>query len=382
MRKLITTLSGLMLIALIACNQTAKDPKSTDTSVKDSKESGPAKEGTRKSAGGGGGTSQRNVLLTVDGVIISMSSKDLAYSYTGSLNANEQIDVRPEISAKVTKVLFKEGNKVNKGQLLVKMFDADLQAQLKKNKLQVELKNKEVDRKRELLKLNGISKEEFETSENGLLTLIAEQDLLLAQISKTELIAPFSGIAGLRNVSEGSFVTNSTIITSLQQLDPIKVEFSIPEKYKPYIVDNMEIKFTVEGSDRVYSAKIYALESKIDAGTRSIRIRALAPNTDRSLFPGAFVSIKLNLFPGKETIFITARAIIPILNGEQVFLVKNGKVAAAKVITGIRTETEVEILDGLAVNDTLIVSGLLQVKEGMPVRARLTRSSNKTNIKQ
>ncbi|MCX6240178.1 MAG: efflux RND transporter periplasmic adaptor subunit [Bacteroidia bacterium] len=319
------------------------------------------------------GAKTPKVSLTVDGKVVMMSSKDLSYSYTGSLLANEEIDIRPEISAKVTKILFQEGTKVNKGQLLVKMFDADLQAQLKKNKLQIELKTKEFERKKELLKLNGISKEEFETSENGLNTLIAEQDLLYAQISKTELNAPFSGIVGLRMVSEGSFVTNTTVITSLQQIDPIKVEFSIPEKYKQYLNENMEIKFTIEGIDRIYSARIYALESKIDAETRSIRIRALAPNPDRSLFPGSFVSIKLNLFPDKETIFITARAIVPLINGEQVFIVRNGKVDPVKVITGIRTETEVEILKGLQVNDTLIISGLLQVKEDMPVRVRIAK---------
>jgi len=319
------------------------------------------------------GSKAPKITLTVDGSIVSMSSKDVSYSYTGSLLANEAIDIRPEISAKVTKILFQEGANVNKGQLLVKMFDADLQAQLKKSKLQIELKAKEFERKKELLKLNGISKEEFEISENGLNTLIAEQDLLNAQISKTELIASFNGIVGLRMVSEGSFVTNTTVITSLQQLDPIKIEFSIPEKYKANLIENMEIKFTVEGIDRVYSAKIYALESKIDASTRSIRIRAQASNPDRSLFPGSFVSIKLNLFPGKETIFITARAIVPVIDGEQVFVVKNGKVTIAKVTTGIRTETEVEILKGLQISDTLIISGLLQIKEGMPVKARIAK---------
>lgn len=313
------------------------------------------------------------VSLTVDGSVIAMSSKDLSYTYTGSLLANEEINIQPEISAKVTKILFKEGTRVNKGQLLVKMFDADLQAQLKKNKLEIELKEKEFNRKKELLKLNGISMEEFEISENGLNTLIAEQDLLHAQISKTELIAPFSGIVGLRMVSEGSFVNNNTMITSLQQIDPIKIEFSIPEKYKPNLAENMEVKFMVEGNERIYTAKIYALESKIEAATRSIRIRAFAPNPDRSLFPGSFVSIKLNLFPGKETIFITARAIVPVIDGEQVFIVRNGKVAIVKVITGIRTETEVEILKGLQLNDTLITSGLLQVKEGMPVKVRIAK---------
>jgi len=166
-------------------------------------------------------------------------------------------------------------------------------------------------------------------------------------------------------------VTTTTVITSLQQIDPIKIEFSVPEKYKVNILDNMEIKFTVEGIDRIYTAKIYAYESKIDAATRSLRIRALASNSDRSLFPGSFVSIKLNLFSQKSSIFITARAIVPLIDGEQVFIVKGGKVVATKITTGVRTDTEVEILSGIQANDTLITSGLLQVKEGMPVKVRI-----------
>ncbi len=309
--------------------------------------------------------------LTVDAVLVSMSSKDFAYTYVGSLLANEAIDVRPEISGKITNINFKEGSKVNKGDLLVKMFDADLQAQLKKNKLQIELQAKEEDRKKELFELKGISKEEYEISENLLNTLKAEQDLLNAQISKTELTAPFTGIVGLRNVSEGSFVTNTNIITTLQQIDPIKIEFSVPEKYKLNIKEGQKIEFTVEGVPDVFYGKVYAMESRIDLSTRSIRIRALCSNPEGRLFPNSFATIKLNLFPNQETIFIPARAIVPLIEGEQVFIVKNGMATAVKVVTGIRTETEVEVTEGLEPNDTLVISGLLQIKEGMPVTARI-----------
>lgn len=309
-------------------------------------------------------------MLTVDGQVVALQSKDLSYSYTGSLVANEAIDIQPEISAKVTKIFFKEGAIVNKGELLVKMFDADLQAGLKKNQLLIELKQKEVDRKKELYLSKGISKEELDISENGLNTLMADRDLLKAQLSKTELIAPFNGIIGLRKVSEGAFVNSNIVIASLQQVDPIKLEFSIPEKYKTLIVDNMDLFFTVEGSDQRYSAKVYALESTIDASTRTIKIRALAKNSDRTLFPGSFVSIKLNFFPDKEAIFIPSRAVVPTIDGEQVFICKNGRVKSVKIVSGISTPSQVEVLSGLQVGDTLIESGLLQIKEGIPVRVK------------
>jgi membrane fusion protein, multidrug efflux system len=308
--------------------------------------------------------------LEVNALVVSLSSLDHAYSYTGTLLANEEIDLRPEISAKVTGILFKEGTQVRKGQHLVKMFDDDLQAQLKKNKLQIELAEKELSRKSELINFKGISKEEYEISENKLNTLKAEQDLLLAQISKTELIAPFSGVVGLRKVSEGSFVSNTTIITSIQQLDPIKVEFSVPEKFIPSLTVGKDIEFTVEGLDDKFHAKIYALESKIDAATRSIRIRALCPNSEMKLFPGSFASIKLTFTPMKESIIIPARSIFPVLNGEQVFVIRNGKAKPVSVKAGLRDGSNVEVLEGLVPNDTIVLSGLLQIKEGMPVKAK------------
>lgn len=309
--------------------------------------------------------------LTVDASVVSMSTKDFAYSYTGTLLANEAVEIRPEISGKITHIYFKEGTRVKKGELLVKMFDADLQAQLKKNKLQIELQVKEENRKKELFNLKGISKEEYEISENLLNTLKAEQDLLNAQISKTELVAPFTGIIGLRNVSEGSFVSNSNIITTLQQIDPIKIEFSVPEKYKNNIINNQEVEFTVEGVSDTFKGKVYATESKIDLSTRSIRIRALCANPQGSLFPNSFATIKLNLFPNQQSIFIPARSIVPLIDGEQVFILRNGKAAAVRVTTGIRTETEVEVEKGLQPNDTLVTSGLLQIKEGMAIKAKV-----------
>ncbi|MEI7424168.1 MAG: efflux RND transporter periplasmic adaptor subunit [Prolixibacteraceae bacterium] len=323
----------------------------------------------KKSGGGNDGRS----LLTVEGQVVKLSKLDLAYSYTGTLLANEEIDIRPEISAKVTGILFKEGSKVTKGELLVKMFDSDLQANLKSNILQIGLAEKELERKKELYQFKGISKEELDISENTYNTLKAAQDLIKAQISKTELHAPFSGVAGLRMVSEGAFVSNSTVITSLQQIDPIKVEFAIPEKFVSNLNIGKELLFTVDGSADHFIGKIYALESKIDAITRSIKVRALCSNKERKLYPGSFAKIELKLFPNKETILIPARSTVPLMEGDQVFVLRKGKAKAINIKTGYRNENDVEVIDGLAPNDTLLTSGLLQFKDGMPVRIRSKR---------
>lgn len=317
-----------------------------------------------------GGSNDARSMLSVEGQVVKMTNLDLSYSYTGTLLANEEIDIRPEISAKVTGIHFKEGSKVTKGELLVKMFDADLQANLRANILQLGLAQKELERKKELYQFKGISKEELDISENTFNTLKASQDLIKAQISKTELHAPFTGIVGLRMVSEGAFVSNSTVITSLQQLDPIKVDFSIPEKFISNLNVGKEIEFTVDGSEDHFNGKIYALESKIDALTRSIRVRALCDNKERKLFPGSFAKINLKLFPNKQSIMIPARSTIPLMEGEQIYVVRNGKAKAIKIKTGYRNEKEVEVLDGLEANDTLVTSGLLQIKDGMAVRIR------------
>ena len=310
-------------------------------------------------------------VLNVDGQVLKLQNLDFNYSYTGKLLANEEIDIRPEISAKVTGIFFKEGSIVSKGETLVKMFDADLQAQLKSNQLQLELAQKELDRKKELYQFKGISKEELDISENNYSTLKASQDLIKAQISKTELHAPFSGVVGLRNVSEGSFVSNSTIITSLQQVDPIKIDFSVPEKFIANVNNGKEIEFTIDASDEIFTGKIYALESKIDALTGSIKVRALSPNPKRILYPGSFAKINLKLFPNKECLMIPAKSTMPILEGEQVFILKNGKAKAVDIKTGYRTEREIEITQGLAANDTLVTTGLLQIKDGMPIKVKI-----------
>jgi membrane fusion protein (multidrug efflux system) len=172
-------------------------------------------------------------------------------------------------------------------------------------------------------------------------------------------------------VSEGAFVSSTTIITSLQQIDPIKIDFSIPEKYIANLTIGKEISFTVDVREEPFTAQIYALESKIDAATRAIRIRARCANPNRALYPGAFAKINLKLFPDKQSIMIPAKATVPLLEGEMVYILRKGKAKGVEIKTGYRTSREIEVTEGLAPNDTLVTSGLLQIKEGMPVKVRV-----------
>ena len=175
-------------------------------------------------------------------------------------------------------------------------------------------------------------------------------------------------------VSEGSFVTNSTVITSLQQVDPIKVDFSIPEKFIANLNVGKEIDFTVDGIEDHFTAKVYALESKIDVLTKSIRARALCPNPLRILHPGSFAKISVKLFPNKEVIMIPAKATVPLMEGELVYVLRKGKAKSVNIKTGYRNEREVEVTSGLVPGDTLVTTGLLQIKEGMAVRVKVQNS--------
>jgi len=286
--------------------------------------------------------------------------------------ANESVEIQSEVSGRVVSLNFTEGNIVQKGQLLVKINDTDLQAELRKIEAQIELSEKETKRNEELYNVKGISLEELEISQSELKVLIAEKDVILAKIKKTEITAPFTGKIGLRSISVGAYILTSDIIATLEQIKPLKLEFSVPEEYVNEIKDKQNIDFTVEGNENTYNASIYATESKIDINTRTIKIRATFDNNDLELFPGNFCSVNLNFYPDKESIVIPAKAIIPVLAGETVFLSKNNIATKQIIKTGLRTSDQVEITEGINVGDTVITTGLLKIKEGMTVDLNIT----------
>ena len=287
---------------------------------------------------------------------------------TGSILANEKIELRPEVSGLLTGIYFDEGALVPKGKLLVKIDDQDLQAQLQKNEAQGKLLSDDEYREKKLLEIKAISQEEYEDAYNQLMLNKADEQLLQAQIAKTEISAPFTGEIGLRQVSPGSYVASNTLIATLQQLDPVKMEFEVPEKYSSYIKKGMEVSFTAGDMDSTFKAKVYAYESSINLDTRTLKARALCPNPKDLLRPGVFthVSIVLERFP--DALKIPSEAVVTEVNGSSVFICKNGKAKYVSVKTGIRTDSDIQITQGLAPGDSLIVSGLLQITDGSPVR--------------
>jgi membrane fusion protein, multidrug efflux system len=286
---------------------------------------------------------------------------------TGTILANEEVDLKSEVDGKITKIYFHEGSYVKAGDLLVKINDADLQAQLQSAKSRLELQKDTEYRQKQLLEKEAISQEDYDMTANQLQVNQAEVELIKAQIDKTEIRAPFSGIVGLKNVSEGSFVNNSMVIASLQNINPIKIDFSIPERYSSMVEVGDEINFTISGSSKKYIGKVYAIEPKIDPVTRTLKIRALCSNTGREILPGSFANVDLVLKKIENAILVPSEALIPDIKGQKVFIYKNGSAIPKQVETGIRTDINVQLTSGVNEGDTIITSGMLQLRPGTPV---------------
>ncbi|MCW3083110.1 MAG: efflux transporter, family, subunit [Bacteroidetes bacterium] len=322
-------------------------------------------DGASAKPAAGGAQKMPPALVTVY-VTNSQILENSLYS-SGTILANEEVDLHPETAGKIISILFKEGSIVQKGQLLVKINDADLQAQLKKSSLNYDLSKQKEGRLKELLAIKGVSQEDYDVAANELQTITADMDYTRALIAKTEIRAPFDGTVGLKNVSEGSYVGPTDIIASMQQIDPVKVDFSVPEKYSSKIHLNDTVIVSIEGTGEKHKGLVYAFDPKIDANTRALKVRALINNHDRKIFPGSFAQIS-TVLKTEKSVVVPTMAVIPNLRGQSTFVVKDGKANLTPITIGIRTDTTVEVLTGLNAGDTVVTSGIMTLKTGMQVK--------------
>ena len=306
--------------------------------------------------------------LAVSGVIVNTQTLSDQIYASGTLLSNNEVELRNEIPGKLMKLGFEEGSRVTKGDLLVKIDDSDLQAQLRKLLLDKELAEKDESRQRDLLNLNGISQQEYDIALTGLNKLKADIELLRTQIAKTEIRSPFNGKIGLRTVSEGSFLPTNTRIATLQEDDPMKLEFSIPEKYVGSMGTHSEVSFSVESAKGKFKGKVYASEPKIDVLTRTLTLRAICPNPQHQLIPGAFAKIDVPLEKIDGAIMIPTQCVIPELKGYKVFTVHEGKARTVKINLGFRNDSTVQVTEGLSTGDTVLTTGIMQMRPEMPVK--------------
>jgi len=290
-------------------------------------------------------------------------------STTGTVRANEHVELVSEVAGKVREIEFHEGGRVQAGQLLVKIDDTELQAERDRAIHRVELAQRREARQRELLDQGVISQEDYDSVLSQLEILQAEQRLIEAQLVKTEIRAPFGGIIGLRQVSVGSYLSPQTQIATLQDTDRMKIDFSVPEKYAPRMRIGGEVTFRVKGSERTFHGTIYAIEPRVDLETRSLQLRARSPNPDGSLVPGAFADVELVVRDVPDALTVPSMAVIPELGGKKVFVVEEGKAQPRAVETGIRTEERLQVVAGLEAGEKVIVSAIQQLRPGLEVEA-------------
>ena len=302
--------------------------------------------------------------LAVEGYVIKPTILHSSIEVAGTLLPFEETDIHPEVSGKVTYLSIKEGAHVKKGTLLARLFNGDLQAQLHKLSVQLQVAEKTQQRQDELLKIGGISQQDYDLSVLDVSSIKADMQVLQANIDKTIIRAPFDGKLSFKNISIGAFITPTTIITTIRQDTKLKLEFSVPEKYGPRVLLGNVISFTTEASGKKYNAKIYATESGITAENRSLKVHALVENIDKNITAGSFAKVMFDMGDNNEAIMVPTQAIIPEARDKKV-IVYNGGVADFKTVTtGTRDSARVEILSGLSIGDTVIITGLLSIKPG------------------
>jgi RND family efflux transporter, MFP subunit len=324
-------------------------------------------EKTSEESGKPQAPSGRNAPLSVNVKVLEYETLTDIIPATGNLIPDEQVDLSFETSGKVTQIYFKEGAHVVKGELLAKVNDKPLQAELHKLKTQLPLAEERVYRHETLLHKDAVSKEAYEQVVTELEKLKADIELVQTRIAQTELRAPFSGSVGLRHVSEGAYASPTTIITTLTRIIPLKIEFSVNETYSNDLKAGTKISFTTDNASEVNEAVVYAVDSKVDIDTRSMVARAIYPNTNGKLKPGGMAYIEIKLREEDDALFIPAEAIIQELGKTIVYVYDNGKAKLVEVEKGQRTANNISIPKGLHPGDTVIVSGTMQLRRDMPV---------------
>jgi membrane fusion protein (multidrug efflux system) len=305
--------------------------------------------------------------MTVDAMVVSEQSLMADIEVPGSLIANETTEIHPEMSGRLTQLNIQEGRTVSRGTLLAKLYDGDLQAQMRKLQVQLKIAEQTENRQAQLLKIQGISQQDYDLSLLQVQSLRADMEIVREGIRKTEIRAPFSGKLGLKNVSPGAYVTPATVLTSVSQLDKIKIQFSVPERYGSQLKNGMNVSFRVDGSPKEFTASILATESTVEESTRSMTARAIVKEKDVVLLPGAFAKVTIILGENEKALMVPNSVIIPSGRAKQIFTYEGGKAMMKEVVTGVRDSTNVEVISGIERGDTVITSAILFLRDKMDV---------------
>lgn len=306
--------------------------------------------------------------LMVEGFVVEQHSISETVEVPGSLLPFEETQIKAEVSGRIVKLNIEEGSSVKKGDLMVKLFDQDLQAQLRKLTVQLQIARKTVERQRELLAISGISQQEFDLSALAVDNLRADIETIKIAISKTEIRAPYDGTIGLRNISLGSYISPAEVVTSIRQVNQLKLEFSIPEKYAKNVSKGYLIQFRVDGGENSHRATVIATEGSVDQSTRTLKIKALVNSADRELVPGTFAKVNLQLGKNEAALLVPTQSIIPQARNKQIIVFRKDSALFSTVETGIRDSVYIQVTRGLKVGDTIVTTGLMAVRPNAKIK--------------
>ncbi|MCX6244721.1 MAG: efflux RND transporter periplasmic adaptor subunit [Bacteroidetes bacterium] len=303
-----------------------------------------------------------SAMLSVEGYVVRPSLLIETIEVSGTLKPFEETVLMPEVGGRVVLANLPEGKFVKKGTLLVKLFDGELQAQLKKAQTQLQLAEQTEKRQGELLKVSGISQFDYDQTVFQVNSIKDDIELLNVQIGKTELVAPFDGVIGLKNISVGAQVTTATSLVTIRNINRLKIDFSVPEKYSREIIPGKKILYTVEGDTLQYDAEVIATEEGIESTTRNLKVRAVDTHPTPSLKPGSFARVLMELNQHPNALMVPTQAIIMQARGKKIIVARNGKAEFIPVKTGIRKESTIEILNGIHSGDTVVITGIVFLK--------------------
>ena len=313
-------------------------------------------------------TQQKQPALAVEAMLVTTQTLSSDIEVPGTVLAGESTEIHPEVSGRVVALNVREGAFVSKGALLVKLYDGDLQAQMRKLEVQLRIAEQTEQRQAELLKIQGISRQDYDLSLLQVHNLRADMDIVRTSIAKTNVRAPFSGKVGLKNISPGAYITPATIITTIGQVSNLKLQFNVPERYGSELRNGQYINFTVDGTNKQYAATIMATEVTIEEDTRSLAVRAHVKNIDNSLIPGAFAKVRISLGQSANAVMIPNMSVLPQGRKKLTYLYKGGKAIQTEITTGTRDSSNIQVITGVNAGDTVITTGLLFLRPGSDVK--------------
>ena len=307
--------------------------------------------------------------IVIEASKVSVMNLPQALTAVGSLRSDETVIIRPEVAGRVSQILFKEGERVAKGAVLVKLDDSVQQADLDRARANLTLSKTKHERSIDLRNKGFLSGQALDEAVNNLKVAQADAELMEARASKTTIRAPFAGTIGLRQISVGDYVKEGQDIVNLEAIDPLKVDFRVPELALSQVKDGQNLQISLDAiPDKVYEGRVIAINPLIDAAGRSIVIRAQVPNRDGRLRPGMFARVRLFTSGSKDTLVVAEESLFPVGDDKYVYKVVDGKAARQKVEIGARRDGRVEVLNGLTPEDVVVTAGVIKLREGAAVQ--------------